>query len=347
MKRILVGLMAAALSLSMLTGCGQQAQSNPAGPQQEEQNGTAEQQPAVEAGYEEGVVTHVAALKGPTSMGLVQLIKDNEGVEGAPYEFAMYTAGDEVVPLIAKGEVDIALIPTNLAAALYQKTEGGVQVLNVNAGNVLYAVSHDEALTTLEGLKGKTVYMTGKGTTPEWTLRYLLGKNDIVEDDLTIEFKSEATEVVSALSEDVEAVGILPQPFATVAMMQDQEMSVNFSLDDAWREINSEGIATGVTIVRKAFAEEHPAAVAQFLIDHQQSVQAVSENPEEAGQLIEEYGIVKAGVAAQVIANFNPLSAETGETMKTWVSSYLEALYEVDPAAVGGTLPDEGFYYLG
>ena len=338
MKKWLAGLLAGVMALS-LVGCGGQ---------QTQDAQTQQPTDAVEAGYEEGLTTRVAALKGPTAMGLVCLMDENEG-DAAHYSFDLYTAGDEIVPLIAKGEVDIALIPTNLAATLYQKTEGGVQVLDVNAGNVLYVVSHDETLTDLSGLKGKTVYITGKGTSPDWTLQYLLKKAGMSESDLTIEFKSEATEVVSALAQDAAAVGILPQPFATVAMMQDQEMSVNFPLENAWKEYSPDGsgIATGVTIVRKAFAEEHPAAVAQFVLDHQASVQSAEEDPASAAALIEEYGIVKAAVAQQVIENFNPMVATTGEAMQTWVSGYLEMLYEIEPDAVGGKLPDEGFYYLG
>lgn len=339
MKKWLAGLLAGVMALSLFGCSGNQAQD-----EAQQQDETSQ----VEAGYEEGLTTRVAALKGPTAMGLVCLMDENEG-EDAHYSFDLYTSGDEIVPLIAKDEVDIALIPTNLAATLYQKTEGGVQVLDVNAGNVLYVVSHDESLTDLSGLKGKTVYMTGKGTSPDWTLQYLLNKAGMSESNLTIEFKSEATEVVSALTQDASAVGVLPQPFATVAMLQDQELSVNFPLENAWKEYSPDGsgIATGVTIVRKAFAEEHPAAVAQFVLDHQASVKTAEENPADAAALIEEYGIVKAAVAQQVIEHFNPMVATTGEEMQTWVSGYLEMLYEIAPDAVGGKLPDEGFYYLG
>lgn len=339
MKKWLAGLLAGVMALTLFGCSGNQAQD------EAQQQGETSQ---IEAGYEEGLTTRVAALKGPTAMGLVCLMDENEG-EDAHYSFDLYTSGDEIVPLIAKDEVDIALIPTNLAATLYQKTEGGVQVLDVNAGNVLYVVSHDESLTDLSGLKGKTVYMTGKGTSPDWTLQYLLNKAGMSESDLTIEFKSEATEVVSTLAQDASAVGVLPQPFATVAMLQDQELSVNFPLENAWKEYSPDGsgIATGVTIVRKAFAEEHPAAVAQFVLDHQASVKTAEENPSDAAALIEEYGIVKAAVAQQVIEHFNPMVATTGEEMQTWVSGYLEMLYEIAPDAVGGKLPDEGFYYLG
>lgn len=338
MKKWLAALLAGAMACS-LTGCGTSQTQD-----------TQTQQPtdAVEAGYEDGVTTRVAALKGPTAMGLVCLMGENEG-EDAHYTFDLYTAGDEIVPLIAKEEVDIALIPTNLAATLYQKTEGGVQVLDVNAGNVLYVVSHDETLTDLSGLMGKTIYMTGKGTSPDWTLQYLLNQAGMSASDLTIEFKTEATEVVSALEQDMEAIGILPQPFATVALMQDQELSINFPLENAWKEYSPDGsgIATGVTVVRKAFADEHPAAVAQFMLDHQASVKAAEEDPAGAAALVEQYGIVKAAIAQQVIENFNPMVATTGDAMQTWVSGYLEMLYEIAPDAVGGKLPDEGFYYLG
>ena len=338
MKKWLAALLAGAMACSLI-GCGTSQTQD-----------TQTQQPtdAVEAGYEDGVTTRVAALKGPTAMGLVCLMGENEG-EDAHYTFDLYTAGDEIVPLIAKEEVDIALIPTNLAATLYQKTEGGVQVLDVNAGNVLYVVSHDETLTDLSGLKGKTVYMTGKGTSPDWTLQYLLNQAGMSASDLTIEFKTEATEVVSALAQDATAIGILPQPFATVALMQDQELSANFPLENAWKEYSPDGsgIATGVTVVRKAFAEEHPAAVAQFMLDHQASVKAAEEDPSGAAALIEQYSIVKAAVAQQVIENFNPMVATTGDAMQTWVSGYLEMLYEIAPDAAGGKLPDEGFYYLG
>lgn len=339
MKRLLAGLLTFAMLLIVLAGCGQQTQNK----QQD-----ASQSSPVEAGYEAGVSIRVAALKGPTAMGLVRLMEDNKQTT-EHYQFDLYANATEIVPLLGKGEVDIALIPTNLAATLYQKTEGDIQVLDVNAGNVLYAVSHNDSLTKIEDLKGKIIFMTGKGTTPEWTLRYLLSKSGIAETDVTIEFKSEPAEVVAALGQNTDVVGILPQPFATVAMMQNQEIAMNFPLEDAWMQYSPDGkgIATGVTVVRKGFAEEHPAAVAQFIKDHQQSVEYIAGNPEQAAQLIEQYGIVKAPVAQEVLENFSPVVSSVGKEMQSWVSGYLEMLYEVAPDAVGGTLPDEGFYYLG
>lgn len=335
MKKQWIRLLSAILVLSVLTGCGGKPQ------QQSQPDENA-------AGYEQGLVTRISALKGPTAMGLVKLLKDNATAETKHYEGSMYTAADEIVPLIAKGETDIALIPANLAATLYQRTEGGIQVIDVNAGNVLYALSYDESLQHMEGLKGKTVYMTGKGTTPEWTVRYLMQQSGLTDADLTLEFKPESAEVLSALSTDPTAAAILPQPFATVAMMQDQELTMNFSLSDEWAaQSGAGGTVTGVTVVRRAFAEEHPAALRQFLADHAASVAYMTENVKDGARLIEEYGIVKAAVAEEVLTYFNPLSSVSGDQMKTWVDGYLRALHEIAPEAVGGKLPDEAFYYLG
>ena len=129
-KRMLAVLLAAALSLSLLAGCSSGEEENQTDTEAEDTRQT------VQAGYEDGLTTRVAALKGPTAMGLVCLMQDNQG-EDAPYQFDLYTSGDEIVPLLAQGEVDIALIPTNLAATLYQRTEGGVQVLDVNGQRVV------------------------------------------------------------------------------------------------------------------------------------------------------------------------------------------------------------------
>lgn len=340
MKRILAGLMAAVL-LSLLAGCGGQGQSAENTSPQETDLST-----------ESEVVTRIAALKGPTAMGVVKLLEDDQAAEAPRYAAELYTAADEIVPLIGKGEVDIALIPTNLAATLYQKMQGGIAVIDVNAGDVLYGVSSAEnAFGSVTELKGKTLYMTGKGTTPEWSLRYLLKKNNMTMDDLQVEFKSEPTEIVSLLAENPDAVAILPQPFATVAVQQNESLTLSYSISDEWQMYSDQsiqaGTATGVTIVRRAFLEEYPEAVRQFIEDHKASVVYMSENPEEGAKLIEAYGIAKAGACVSLLKYHTPLASTSGGDMKAWVQEYLEHLYEVAPEAVGGELPDDAFYYVG
>ena len=339
MKKRLLAL-AAFLALT-LAGCGQSAQ-----PQQEESSTppatTEAAETEVTAGYEDGLVTQVASLKGPTSMGLSALMTS----ENEHYEFNIYAAADEIVPLVVKGEVDIALVPANLAATLYQKTNGAIEVANINTLSVLLVVTPgDVEMSDLTALKGKTIYMTGKGTTPEASLRYLVEKNGMSWDDMTVEFKTEATEVVSALQTDPTAFAVLPEPFATVAIQQLDNRHIALSLGDEWDRVSDNGsqLVTGVTIVRKEFAEAHPAAMLQFAADAAESVAYVNGHPEDAATKIESLDIVKAPIAKLAIPRCN-LVCMTGEEMRTALSGYLDALYTFDPQMIGGKLPDDAFY---
>lgn len=339
MKKRLLAL-AAFLALT-LAGCGQSAQ-----PQQEESSTPPATTEAVEtevtAGYEDGLVTQVASLKGPTSMGLSALMTS----ENEHYEFNICAAADEIVPLVVKGEVDIALVPANLAATLYQKTNGAIEVANINTLSVLQVVTPgDVEMSDLTALKGKTIYMTGKGTTPEASLRYLVEKNGMSWDDMTVEFKTEATEVVSALQTDPTAFAVLPEPFATVAIQQLDNRHIALSLGDEWDRVSDNGsqLVTGVTIVRKEFAEAHPAAMLQFAADAAESVAYVNGHPEDAATKIESLDIVKAPIAKLAIPRCN-LVCMTGEEMRAALSGYLDALYTFDPQMIGGKLPDDAFY---
>lgn len=339
MKKRLLAL-AAFLALT-LAGCGQSAQ-----PQQEESSTppatTEATETEVTAGYEDGLVTQVASLKGPTSMGLSALMTS----ENEHYEFNIYAAADEIVPLVVKGEVDIALVPANLAATLYQKTNGAIEVANINTLSVLQVVTPgDVEMSDLTALKGKTIYMTGKGTTPEASLRYLVEKNGMSWDDMTVEFKTEATEVVSALQTDPTAFAVLPEPFATVAIQQLDNRHIALSLGDEWDRVSDNGsqLVTGVTIVREEFAEAHPAAMLQFAADAAESVAYVNGHPEDAATKIESLDIVKAPIAKLAIPRCN-LVCMTGEEMRTALSGYLDALYTFDPQMIGGKLPDDAFY---
>lgn len=291
----------------------------------------------------DAVETRIASLKGPTSMGLAFMLDTKEGSASQ-----MYTAADEIVPLIAKGEVDIALIPANLAATLYQKTEGAISVIDINTLGVLEVITANEGVSSIADLKGKTVYMMGKGTTPEYALRYIMEKNGLALEDFELSFKSEATEVVSALTESPDAVGILPQPFATVAMTQIEGVKNPIHLGQAWSEVSDDGseLVTGVTVVRNEFLNNHPDKVKQFLQEHAESVEAVNQRVTDAAARIELLGIVKAQVAEKAIPACN-LVCITGGKMKAALSGYLQALYEMAPETVGGKLPDEAFYYLG
>lgn len=293
----------------------------------------------------------VGGLKGPTTMGLVKLMDDSAaGASANSYEFTMVTAADELTALVAGGKVDIALLPANVAAILYQKTQGGVCVIDINTLGVLYLVSADTDIGSIEQLKGRTVYLPGKGTTPEYALRYLIGKAGLAPEDVTLEFKSEALEVASILAEDPDAIGLLPQPFVTSALAQNDALSIIMDLTEVWDSFQTEEdpsrLVTGVTIVDRDFLEAHKDLVDSFLREHEASILFPSQEPEAAAALIEEAGIVAKAQIAQKALPYCNITYIGGSGMKDALDGYLRALFEQEPAAVGGRLPDDAFYYI-
>lgn len=296
----------------------------------------------------EPVTVNIASMKGPTTMGMVKLMSDSEaGLTANNYLTTIYGAADEIVPLVVQGKVDIANVPANLAAVLYKKTEGAISVLDINTLGVLYVVETGETITNVSDLKGKTIYSTGKGTTPEYVLNYILKSNGIdPATDVTIEFKSEATEVAAMLEGATDAVAVLPQPYVTVAMTKNASIKIALDLSEEWEALDGTKQVTGVTIVRNEFLEANPEVIEKFLEDYKASVEYVNANVDEAAALVGGYDIVAEGVAKKALPYCN-IVCLTGEEMKSNLSNYLTVLYNSDPAAVGGALPADSFYYVG
>ena len=281
-------------------------------------------------------------------MGLVNLLAmEQNGTASQNYDLQLYGAADEVVPKLIKGEVDIAAIPANLAATLYQKTSGGIQVMAVNTLGVLYVVEKGDTVHSFADLKGRTILSTGKGTTPEYVLRYLLRKNGIDPDkDVKIEYYSEASEVTAQMAATKkDAIAVLPQPYVTAAQMKDSSLRVVLDLTKEWNKVCDTQLITGVTVVRTAYAEEHPEEVINFLKDYQKSVDAANDDLDGTAALCEEVGVVaKAAIAKKALPKCN-IVYRIGDEMKADVNAYLQVLYDASPAAVGGKLPDANFYY--
>ena len=288
----------------------------------------------------------VAALKGPTAMGLVGLMRDGED-----YAFTLAASADEITPKLIQGELDIAAVPANLAAVLYNSTSGGVRVLAVNTLGVLYIVERGERIQSVEDLRGRTIYTAGKGSTPEYALNYILrGSGLDPAQDVTIEFKSEHAECVAALLNDPEAAAMLPQPFATVAQAKAEDMRIALDLTAEWDRLQADSespssMITGVMIARTAFIEAQPEAVAAFLEAYEASVRFTLENTAEAAALIGEYDIFDAAVAEKALPYCN-ITFIAGEEMRERLGGYLGELFAQDPASVGGALPEEAFYFI-
>ena len=348
MKKILSLLLAFSLALS-LAACGGSASSaaSSAAVSEVASSAAASEEEETAAPLSVTEPLRIAGLKGPTTMGLVNLLSmEQAGTAAMDYDLQLYGAADEIVPLLIKGELDMAAIPANLAATLYQKTSGGIQAVAVNTLGVLYVVEQGDTVHSMADLKGRTILSTGKGTTPEYVLRYLLTANGLDPDkDVDIQYYSEATEVTAQMASTQDAIAVLPQPYVTAAGLKDDTLRVALDLTAEWDKVADTQLITGVTVVRKAYAEEHPDVVAAFLADYAQSVNTANTDLDGTAALCEEQGVVaKAAIAKKALPNCN-IVCLTGEELKADVSGYLQVLYDADPAAVGGALPGEDFYW--
>ncbi|MDR2108157.1 MAG: ABC transporter substrate-binding protein [Coriobacteriales bacterium] len=293
-------------------------------------------------------VVRVASLKGPTSIGLVQFVSEARAQSPElqnSYDFSIVGTADEILPALVAGDLDIALLPANVASVLYNRTEGGIQALNINTLGVLYVVTADDTIHSLKDLSGRTVLMTGKGTTPEYVMSALLAAQNVA--DVTLEYKSEATELAAALAADPAAIAVLPQPYVAAVTAKNPDLKIRVSLSDEWDSSFSDGsrLVTGVTVVRADFAREHPGVVEEFCARQRASVDAVNASPATAAPLVVEAGIISSEAIAVQAIPFCSLVSIDGDEMKTALNGYLTTLFAQDPAAIGGALPAADFFY--
>lgn len=291
------------------------------------------------------VDVNVMALKGPTAMGLVEMMEHSD------YHFSIAASVDEVSPKFLQGETDIAAIPANLASVLYNKTKGEIQVLAINTLGVLYIVENGETIQNVEDLKGKTIYASGKGATPEYALNYILSSNGInPETDVNLEWKSEHSECVAALTSEENGVAMLPQPFVTTAQAKNSQIRTALDLTEEWDALqkdseNKSSMITGVVVARKEFVKQNPEEIQKFLKEYHSSVDYVNENIADAAQLIEKYDIVPAAVAEKALPACNIVCID-GAEMEEKLSGYFEVLNQQNPQSIGGEVPNHDFYYI-
>lgn len=306
--------------------------------------------PTESAGEEDAPVTmSVAVLKGPTAMGMVRLMELQEKKETSnEYQFTIAGTADEITAKLIKGEIPIAAIPCNLASVLYHKSEGKVVIAAVNTLGVLYLVEQGETVQSVADLKGKTIYATGQGTTPEYTLRYLLQSAGIDPDqDVTIEYLSEASEVAARLAAGAvgDAVAMLPQPYVTTVMMKNPDIRIAIDVTKEWAALNPEStVVTGVLAINKAFLEANEAAVNRFLTEYAESTRYAIEQVEDTAALLEHFEIFPKAVAQKALPMCNLVNLQ-GPDMRLAVEGYLTVLHAQNPASVGGALPGDDFYY--
>ena len=285
----------------------------------------------------------VAALKGPTAMGMVEMMENH----AQDYAFEICASADEITPRLlgSNPEIDIAALPANLASVLYNRTGGALRVLAINTLGVMYIAERGNSISSVADLRGRTLYTAGKGSVPEYALNYILEANGLVPgEDVTIEFKAEHSECLAALMGDSGAVAMLPQPFITTALTKAEDMRVALDLTAEWEKLGNGTMITGVVAARSEFIEQNPEAVEAFLADYAASVEFVHASNAEAAALVGKYDIVPAAVAEKALPECN-ICLITGAEMQEKLSAYLQVLHEAAPESVGGALPEADFYY--
>ena len=347
MKKLLSLMLALGLVLG-LAACGpREAPETETTPPASESPAAESPAPETETPSSEGTEINLGLLNGPTGMGAAKLLADNDAGETVNH-YTVTLGSDpanEIVPKLNSGELDIAALPTNVAANLYNKT-GKVQLLALNTLGVLHILENGDTVNSLADLSGKILYAINQGTNTEYVLDYLLTQNGLdPETDVDIQWRT-SEEVTSLMASGEIDLCMLPVPAATTVLMQNADVRDAVDLSDAWEESGAAGTFTmGCVVVRAEFAQEHPEAVAAFLSEYEASINFIKDNPEEGAALIEQYGIVpKAAVAQAAIPQANMIFT-AGADMKS-ISSYYEVLFAADPESIGGSIPDDAFYYI-
>lgn len=338
MKKFVALLLAVMMLMMVAVGCNQGADQGDQGDQKDP-----EKKPEV----------NVTAIAGPTGVGLAHLMEsDAKGTAKCEYNFNLVSDPTEAVAAITKGTADIAAVPTNLASTLYKKTNGNVQVLAVNTLGVLYMMSNGVEVSSVADLKGKTIYTSGQGANPEYILKYVLEKNNI--EDVTIKFVDDNDLLVAALVSGEAQIAMVPEPKVTACMVQMKAANktpakVVLNMTEEWGKVagDESTLMMGCVIARKDFLDKNPDAVKAFLEEYQTSIQAATADVDTTATLCETYGVIpKAAIAKQAIPRCN-LTFVKGAEMKTQLAGYLKVLFGYNPAAIGGAMPDDAFYYAG
>ena len=265
------------------------------------------------------------------------------------YTFEVSSAPDEVMAKLINGSVDIAALPTNVAAAVYNKSEQEISIAAINTLGVLHILERGDTIQSVSDLEGKTIYATGQGSTPEYVLNYILQKNNIQH--ITVEYMAEHAELATALLSGDVNIALLPEPNVTAVLLKDNTIHQALDLTEEWNttqltnSLMPSQLAMGCIVARKDFIQNNTDAFENFLKEYEESVNYINNNISEAAELVQKYGIMDSATAAEkAIPNCNIVFIANDE-MKNALQGFYQILFEANPKSIGGALPNEDFYY--
>lgn len=337
--KVRVGIIAACLAVCMMVsvGCSSAPESEtPNEPQSTTTTGSVSEEKPLSA----------MVLKGPSAISAVQLMNRSDNQESSPYDITMVGTPDEVVSALSSGSIDAAVIPTNLAANLYNKTEGDVRMVAITTLGSLYIVENGNEVQSIADLRGKTVYSAGQGANPQFILEYLINRAGLtIGEDVFIEYVAEQSEALAMLAAEQADVVLLPEPFATVALSKGADVRMAVDLSYAWEEITGDDFAMSCVVAHTSYLEENPEGISSFMADLKESVDATAIDLETVAELSVTYEIVSDyETAFAAIPNCRIVYID-GEEMKGLLEDYFEVLFDANPASLGGSIPDDALFY--
>ena len=321
MKKIVALGLALILSLASLAGCSQKTPENVT------------------------ETINVAALNGPTGMAMVNLMDMED-----KYDITTYQAPADVTAKVISGEVDVAAVPSNLAAVLYNKTEGDIVAISPIALGMLQILGNNVDIDDVSELAGKTIVASGQGGTPEYVLEKVLSDNGLtIYEDVNVEWVANHSEVNAKLLNQEGTIAMIPEPFVSTALSSGQEgVEDLFDLNELWEGSTGCELPMGVLIAKKSFVQEREDDLKVLLNDLQESVDFVNDSPAEAAKVIVEKGFIGDEEIAEAAIPGCHITLYTGKTSQTgmeMLKTFNQILFDLDPASVGGKMPDEDLYY--
>lgn len=316
-------LLSAVLVLSVLAGC-----TSPA--------------PAAPAPDSLSSPLNVGTLMGPTGMGMAGLF----GREDEGFQMNLYDAPDQCMAGLLNGDLDVAAIPSNVAAVLYNKTECGIRLLGINTGGVLYVLSNNaEPVSSLADLKGKTVYASGMGGVPEYAFKALMEKEGLAESDVELIWMNSHADVVSTLISQG-GYALVPEPQVTVAGTKADTVKVDLDINAMWKESFGYDLPMGVIACRAEIADNRADDLGYFLQEYNKVLEGYNADKDAAAETIANAGILPAaGVAKAAMPRCN-IMLETGIAhAKDILTPLYETLFSFNPQSVGGSIPGDDFYF--
>ena len=330
-KRLLVLSLMAILILSALAACGRDSAPVAAG---QDGSGPLDMQ--------------IGTLNGNMGVAMAWLMEQAElGIPFDNYSFERRTAPDQLTAALLSGQVQIAALPTNVAATLYNRSEGLIQMIAISAYGVLHILENGEEINAIADLRGRTIHTTGQAANPEFILNHILEQNGLTPGvDVFVQFhQNEALAALMAAGEI--DLSMMPEPMVTSVLAQNENVRVALDMTTEWDAVgDGSSLVMSCIVVRRDFAEAHPEAVLRFLDYFRQSVEETVANPAEAAQLIAKFEIIASpAIAERAIPGCN-LTFITGADMEPTIRGYFQVLYTANPDAIGGAMPDAAFYFL-